>query len=1512
MRAIRRILQVVAFVGTLMIGVLAIALIVSQTPWFRDWLRRYIVRESKQYLNGQLTIGALDGNLLFGADLSNVAVDVSGERVVSVKGLALDYSVFTLISKGLTVQQIKIDQPVVRVERDRNGWNLARLVKQQEQEADRQGPMRPISLPSIEISDASVSIKDSVTSGVTLPQRIDDVDVKAQFEYEPVHYSLTLDHVSFTGRSPNLSLHDLTGKVAVRDDNLYMEDVKLKTSETSVTVDGVVERYLTTPVVKLTTTGRVSVPEIARVVPDAAGYNLHPAFDLKADGPADRLNLALNLRSEAGNVRGHLTTDVQAPDFAARGELDLDQLNLAPIVRDAQQRTNLTGHARLDVAMKSEPASAAVVDRLRGTLAFTGTHVAAAGYEARNVKLWAAIAGPKITVDGRAAAYGGSATARGSIVLPDGGRALAFDLRGAADHVDLRNLPAATGVPKLATNLSVADYHIAGQGQTIRGTAALNASTIEGATLSSGTNAEFSLDPSEISYTARGTVANLDLHRVGSALKIEALDQPTYDSRINGSFDVSGSVPRSGAASAPAANTPAMSAMKLDAKGTLTDSEVLGGRLPQVSFDTHLNQGALNGHVTGGFEGFNPGQLANRDELKGSVTGTVDASVALADLTAPITPESVTADGRLTLAGSTIGGLQIDAADVQGKYAAQVGDLAKLDVSGPDVKVNASGRVALDRTNQSNLKYHVDAVNLPELGKLAGQSDVAGSATLDGTLTGNAASLVTTGTLNGSGLGYGSNSALDLNSQYTVTVPELAAANARVQATTDATFVKVGGAELNSVRATTTYDQKTLDFTTNLKQKTRELDAGGQVIFHPDHQEVHLPTLAVRTQGVEWRMAPGGQAAVKYASDRVDLENVRLVSADQSLDVNGTLTLGTGEPSGKIDVKASNVDLHQLETLALQNRGLAGRLNADATIAGSTAAPDVTGKIQITNGGFQNYHYDSLTANVDYKNTRVGIDATLQQSPTESITATGSVPTNLFQATRATGHVEPLPGEAIDLHVKSSPIGLGLVQGFTNQITNVAGVLEADVHVTGSGQDPHAQGFIDIKGGAFGVPAAGGTFSGLTTRIELQSERVHVPEFQLLDRHGEKLRVAGDLAVHGSQLGAVNIGIDSKNFEVINNELGDVQVQTALKLTGDLQSPRLDGEVKLPAARVEIDKVLELFYSPYAEQSLPEVPSAERAAEGSGSAEDATKSALSKATESAAQPGAEEKAAAAENAAAAAPPTGPAARLALDVHLLAPDNLVVRGKNLRPGGPTATALGDVNITLGGDLRIKKDSGGPITLVGTVNTVRGTYDFQGRRFDLVRDGTIRFTGTPSINPLLNISATRTIPNTGVEARIQITGTPQAPQLKLTSTPPLEESDILALIVFNRPINELGTGERSSLAATAGGIATGFIAAPLGESIGKALDLDIFEITPTTDSGELGASITVGQQLNQRTFFKIFQQFGNKTTTEFQIEFDIARFLRATAQGTPESTGSANRLNERRIERAGVDLIFFFSY
>jgi autotransporter translocation and assembly factor TamB len=1411
----------------------------------------------------------------------------------------MDYSVFELISKGMVLDGIKLTEPVVRLERDGSGrWNVAQLVKKQREEADRKGPMRPLSLQSIEVADASLIIDDRAGgNGFRLPEQVDDLDVKASFAYAPVHYSVDIDHVSFRGSSPQLAMRELTGKIAVRDDNVYVEGVKFSTAESTLTIDGVVEQYLSTPVLKLTTTGKVSLPEIGRVIPGAAGYPLHPAVDLKAEGPAERLGLTLNVSSEAGAIRGNVTADVKAPDFGVRGEVDVSRLNLAPILKDPSQRSDITGHAKVDLRLAAPRDHAGVMDRLTGTFAFDGPRVVAAGYEARNVRATGSVAGPRINLDGRTAAYGGTASARGYIVTPAPGRPLSFDLQGHADNVDLRNLPASTGAPDLATRLSVSDYRVRGQGQAVRGTATLKESTVEGATVSARTTAEFSSNgPGALSYKARGAVANLDVQRIGRAMRIPALSRPEYASRINSRFEVAASGTR-------------LDTMTLDAAGTLTDSSMMGGRLPELNFETHIAAGGLKLRADGRFEDFDPARLSGRKEIAGRVSGTVNATAEIARLSSPITPDAVTANGSVTLSQSTVGGLDIQNATVDASYASQVGDIRQLHVDGPDLKADASGKIALDRSSASNLKYHIEAADLAELGRLAGRDQLGGAAVLDGTVTGNAASLQSAGTIDASDVSYGQNKALDLNSKYTLTVPDLQFAKAQVQADTEAVFVSAWGLQINELSAHATYAGNTIDFTTNVKERTRELDATGQVVLHPDHQEVHLPRLAVRMQKIEWSTPPGSSAAIEYGNDRIELRDVKLVSGQQSLEASGVFSLGQKTPAGTLDVHIRNVDLQQLETLTLQNRGFSGTLTADATLSGTSAAPAVSGRFEVTNGGFRAYRYDSLNATVDYSGSVVKLDAKLQQSPTEFISAKGVMPRSLFQPNPDQGaHISAGGEDRVDLQIKSTALNLGFVQGLTNQVANVTGTVEADVRIAGSGRDPHLAGYIDIKDGAFGVPAGGVSYTGLTTRLELQPDRLHIQKFQILDDHGGPLNVSGELAVHSRQVGGVNVNLDSDNFEVIDNELGKMRIDSRLQVTGEIRRPKIVGEIRPESGRLEVDQILQLFYSPYSTEALPDVVSAEKTVETGESADDATRQALTRAREGAAPPGGEARAAEVQPPA----PGGAFGPVALDVRLRIPDNLVLRGKNLRPGGPTGASLGNMVITIGGDMRLRKEAGGQLTLFGTVDTVRGTYDFQGRRFDLERGGTLQFVGDPQINPLLDIAATRQIPNTGVQARVHITGTSRAPQLELSSTPPLDEADVLALIVFNRPVNELGTGERSSLAATAGGIATGFIAAPLGESIGKALDLDIFEITTTTESGDPGAGVTLGQQIGDKAFVKLRQEFGDRNVSEFLLEYRLADFLRVQASAAPETSGAANRIGQRRIERGGIDLLFFFSY
>ena len=72
------------------------------------------------------------------------------------------------------------------------------------------------------------------------------------------------------------------------------------------------------------------------------------------------------------------------------------------------------------------------------------------------------------------------------------------------------------------------------------------------------------------------------------------------------------------------------------------------------------------------------------------------------------------------------------------------------------------------------------------------------------------------------------------------------------------------------------------------------------------------------------------------------------------------------------------------------------------------------------------------------------------------------------------------------------------------------------------------------------------------------------------------------------------------------------------------------------------------------------------------------------------------------------------------------------------------------------------------------------------------------------------------------------------------------------------------------------------------------------------------MTLGQPIGERAFFKLRQTFGDRSTTEFMVDYQLSRFLRLAATASPEASNSGNRVNQRRVERAGLDLIFFFSY
>ena len=130
----------------------------------------------------------------------------------------------------------------------------------------------------------------------------------------------------------------------------------------------------------------------------------------------------------------------------------------------------------------------------------------------------------------------------------------------------------------------------------------------------------------------------------------------------------------------------------------------------------------------------------------------------------------------------------------------------------------------------------------------------------------------------------------------------------------------VAGQNINELTAKTDYANKQLAFDATAKQPQRSLNAAGSLLLHPDHQEVHLQTLALQTQGQTWQIAPGAQPSIQYANDTVAVNGLTLVNGDQQIAADGTF----GRPGDALKVTLTNVDLASVDALLLRPPQLTG------------------------------------------------------------------------------------------------------------------------------------------------------------------------------------------------------------------------------------------------------------------------------------------------------------------------------------------------------------------------------------------------------------------------------------------------------------------------------------------------------------------------------------------------------------------------------------------------------------
>ena len=1081
----------------------------------------------------------------------------------------------------------------------------------------------------------------------------------------------------------------------------------------------------------------------------------------------------------------------------------------------------------------------------RGMYTFDGRHAMYMNYAADNVHARGQITTAAVRIaQATAAAYGAQVTTRDGSIGIDA--PFPFHFKGTTTGIDLRRVPKEVPVPHVDSLLTF-DYDVTGRFNEpfIIGSAVFGASEFLGAAVGAGTVGSIDTLQKPVRYTGDGDVTGMDLRRFGDGLGVAWLQDPRYAGTVSGHFRVD------------AAGT-STATLALTGGGRLSRADLFSGALTDADVTIAIDRGTLTASYAGRLDTIDPAIPFADPRLKGSLTGTGTVAATVRDLltrTTPLTTADYDVSGALDLRASTVRDFQVDSARIDATLRDATLTFTQLRATGPALAGRGSGIVGLAEGASSNFEYDIARADLAQLKSITGQ-DAAGTLTTKGRVTGPFSALRAAGDGSVNQLDAFTISALALSGQYDVTVPSGDAARAAARVTGRGEFVTLAGQALQAASGTIAYDAGTLRFDVKLSQAPgRDGQLAGTILLHLDRRDAALLDLTIALGGTPWHLAPRDTPpVVSWTDEALAVTPLELVDAsnNQRIGIGGTWRQ---DGRGALQVTARHVFLDTLQAAFDRPTRYGGVLDLDATIRGTRDRPEASGTLTVSGGRVERVSYEKLAGRFLYDQRVFDIDFRLDQAPGVWLTAAGKLPAGLFSADG--------PDQPIDIAIKSSTISLGLLEGITGVVRNVTGQVRIDVKAVGTSRDPHVDGAVEMTNAGFLVAATGAAYKNVRASVTLTPDMITVDSLHVEDADGHPLDVHGSLGTHELRVGDLEIEMTARHFEMMRNELGRVDVDATLHVRGRFEAPRIAGTVTIDSGSLRVDEILSrTLFRPYSTE-----PAAMTDLDPVGA-------------------------------------LNPWDRIGLDVFLRVPGTLRLTGDNVQISPGTPIGLGNINLRVAGDLYLYKDPSQPLFVTGSFDSITGTYAFQGRRFDVVPASSINFRG--DLNPDVYVTVTRVI--SGVEARVSIFGPLQQPELRLASTPPLDQSDILSLILFNTSTNQLNAIQQQELVVRAGTLAASFLATPILSAIETKIGLDILEIEP----GEIGVEpkVTIGQEIAPGLVARFSRQFGQEAYDEVVIEYYLSRILRLRATFSDAQALSLSRF--RRVERAGIDFLVFFSF
>jgi translocation and assembly module TamB len=659
----------------------------------------------------------------------------------------------------------------------------------------------------------------------------------------------------------------------------------------------------------------------------------------------------------------------------------------------------------------------------------------------------------------------------------------------------------------------------------------------------------------------------------------------------------------------------------------------------------------------------------------------------------------------------------------------------------------------------------------------------------------------------------------------------------------EAPRLSLAGTELRGVTVTAEGTPAALDFALSGRHPLAEAEARGKLAAL-EGGGWRLDLAALRATAQEETVSLAAPARITLTPEGA----VEIGSLALALPRRGSLRAEGrwGPETADIRATLAPFDLAALSPL-LPDGAPSGSVSGEIRVTGRTTAPEAN--VTLRGTGLRSGLAASLPpGELRLEARRAGDGATSAQGELRLGTAARLALTARFP--RGPGAALPLEGRLegnADLAALSAPF---LAAG----ADRVTGRLTLNLTASGTLSAPVLGGEARLAGGSYRNAEIGARINDLAGTLRAEGQRLRADITGTTTGNG-RIALGGTIEPIAPNL-PLDLTLNATQAQPVTSDIIRETVDAELRLSGALGTgATLSGPIRIRRADITIPEQL-----PASVRTLGPV------------------------TERGTPQGRPRQAAPAPAPRREAQPEGAGLPIALALTIEAPRNVFVRGRG-------------VDAELGGQLRV----GGTISapeVSGDLTLRRGEVTVIGRRIAFQR-GRLHWTG--ALLPELDLVAQSQAGN--VTARVEITGPPTQPRIAFTSTPELPQDEILARLLFDRPVRDLSPFELAQVAQAIAGAAglPGGGAAGVLDRLRQGLGLDRLAVGGGTEGAarnstqqeRSGPTLEAGRYIADGVYVGVRQ--GTEGQARVGVRVDLTPRLRLEAETGDREAGERIGLN-----------------